>query len=199
MVDCTGSSDEPTPPLLQVQAPDEGRDLLTCGQCSQAFPLGHILAFIQHKQGGCRSRSQAQNASATPPSPANRAQQRVAQAKPGPGFIELRRGEPSYFTCQQCEGVFPSAWALLQHAQHTHSFSIYQEDMEGAADMRGGEGLTEHKPAAATLDPRHLSQALASAFQPSSRPLFSRRGTQQPCCSCLHVKPPAETRCLSFF
>ncbi|KAF0030397.1 hypothetical protein F2P81_017128 [Scophthalmus maximus] len=202
MVDCTGSSDEPTPPLLQVQAPDEGRDLLTCGQCSQAFPLGHILAFIQHKQGGCRSRSQAQNASATPPSPANRAQQRVAQAKPGPGFIELRRGaasdrvwgeapgmkvkvepskavleEPSYFTCQQCEGVFPSAWALLQHAQHTHSFSIYQEDMEGAADMRGGEGLTEHKPAAATLDPRHLSQALASAFQPSVLRLGRSRQT----------------------
>lgn len=34
--------------------------------------------------------------------------------------------------------------------------------------MTGGKGgFKEHKPAAATLDPRHLSQALASAFQPS--------------------------------
>ena len=76
--------------------------------------------------------------------------------------------EPSYFTCQQCDGVFPSAWALLQHAQHTHFFSIYQEDVDGAMDMSGGEGFKEHKPAAATLDPRHLSQALASAFQPTA-------------------------------
>ncbi|XP_034459208.1 zinc finger protein 296 [Hippoglossus hippoglossus] len=197
MVDGTGSPEDPIPPPPppppppQVQAPSEGRDLLTCGKCSQAFPLAHILAFIQHKQGGCSFRSQASNATTTPPSPANRTQQRVANAKLGPGFIELRRGaagdqvwgeepgvkaepskavpeEPSYFTCQQCDGVFPSAWALLQHAQHTHFFSIYQEDMDGAMDMRGGEGLKEHKPAAATLDPRHLSQALASAFQPTA-------------------------------
>lgn len=84
--------------------------------------------------------------------------------------------EPSYFTCQQCEGVFQSAWALLQHAQHTHSFSIYQEDEED--DIRGGGGrLKEHKPAAATLDPRHLSQALASAFQPSALRLGRSRQT----------------------
>ena len=82
----------PPPPPPQVRAPDDGRDLLTCGQCSRAFPLAHILAFIQHKQGGCRSRNQAPSANATPPSPANRAQQRVANAEPGPGFIELRRG-----------------------------------------------------------------------------------------------------------
>ncbi|XP_071352000.1 zinc finger protein 296 [Trachinotus anak] len=203
MADGTGSSDDPPPPPPpQVRAPNEGRDLLTCGQCCQAFPLAHILAFIQHKQGGCRSRSQAPNTSATPPSPANRAQQHVVNAELGPGFIELRRGaardrnwgeepgvkvkaepskavpeEPSYFTCQQCEGVFPSAWALLQHAQHTHSFSIYQEDVEDDADMRGGGGLKEHKPAAATLDPRHLSQALASAFQPSALRLGRSRQT----------------------
>ncbi|XP_076590445.1 zinc finger protein 296 [Chaetodon auriga] len=199
MADASSPSDNqppPPPPPPQVQAPDEGRDLLTCGQCSRAFPLAHILAFIQHKQGGCRSRRQAPDANATPPSPANRAQQRVAGAELGPGFIELRRGaargeelgvkaehskavpgEPSYFACQQCEGVFQSAWALLQHAQHTHSFSIYQEDEED--DIRGGGGgrLKEHKPAAATLDPRHLSQALASAFQPSALRLSRSRQT----------------------
>lgn len=85
-----GSSGDPPPP--QVQAPDEGRDLLTCGQCSQSFPLAHILAFIQHKQGGCSSRSGAADPSgAAPPSPANRAGR---QQVPGtrPGFIELRRG-----------------------------------------------------------------------------------------------------------
>ncbi|XP_019966532.1 zinc finger protein 296 [Paralichthys olivaceus] len=201
MADGTGSPDDPNPPPppLQVQALNEGHDLLTCGKCSQAFPLAHILAFIQHKQGGCRFQSQAQNATTTPPSPANQAKQHLANAKLGPGFIELRRGaagdrvwgeepgakvepskavpeEPSYFTCQQCDGVFPSAWALLQHAQHTHFFSIYLEDVEGAADMGGG-GLKEHKPAAATLDPRHLSQALASAFQPSALRLGRSRQT----------------------
>ncbi|KAM3875199.1 zinc finger protein 296 [Diretmus argenteus] len=175
------------PPEIRVC--DQGRDLLTCGQCSQAFPLAHILAFIQHKQGGCRSRNQGPRAD-TPRSPASRAQQHIT-ADLGAGFIELRRGadkdsswgeeghkkvkaepnktvEPSYFTCQQCEGVFPSAWVLLQHAQHTHSFSIYQEDEE--EKRRGGRrgGLKHHKAPAATLDPRHLSQALASAFQPSA-------------------------------
>ncbi|KAM4627546.1 LOW QUALITY PROTEIN: zinc finger protein 296 [Polymixia lowei] len=184
-----------SPPEVRLRG--EGRDLLTCGQCSQAFPLAHILAFIQHKQGGCSSRSQAPNAN-TPPSPASRAQQRGTSAQLGAGFIELRRGtdgdrswgegeepsvrvkaepnktvaeEPSYFTCHQCEGVFPSAWALLQHAQHTHSFSIYQESEEDEEEKRGEEegGLKRHKPAAAILNPRHLSQALASAFQPPLR------------------------------
>uniref|UniRef100_A0A3Q3G3R2 Zinc finger protein 296 n=1 Tax=Labrus bergylta TaxID=56723 RepID=A0A3Q3G3R2_9LABR len=182
----------------------ECRDLLTCGQCSRAFPLAHILSFIQHKQGGCRSRNHAPNTNATPPSPANRTLQNVANAEPGPGFIELRRGaprergwgeepgarvkaehnrapeEPSYFTCQQCEGVFPSAWSLLQHAQHTHSFSIYQEDVEEDTDTRRGRGrrgIKEQKPAAATLDPRHLSQALSSAFQPSALRLSRSRQT----------------------
>ncbi|XP_053176215.1 zinc finger protein 296 [Scomber japonicus] len=204
MSDGTSTSEE-QPSAPQVRAPDEGRDLLTCGQCSRAFPLAHILAFIQHKQGGCRSQNQAPNASTTPPSPANQAQQRVLGAELGPGFIELRRGaarnrvawgvepgvkvkaelgkavpsEPSYFACQQCEGVFPSAWALLQHAQHIHSFSIYQEDEEDDIDMRGGErgGLKDNKPAAATLDPRHLGQALASAFQPSAVRLGRSRQT----------------------
>ncbi|XP_061136155.1 zinc finger protein 296 isoform X1 [Syngnathus typhle] len=189
----------PTPHIL---TPDGGGDLLTCGQCSRAFPLAHILAFIQHKQGGCLPRNQALEAGAAPRSPAHRALQRhcasdgtltAAVAALGQGFIELRREEaearerawgaelglkvkvepgkagseePSYFTCQQCEGVLPSAWALLQHAQHAHSLSIYQEE-EDDEDIRAS--LKENKPAAATLDPRHLSQALASAFQPTLR------------------------------
>lgn len=93
-VDGAGSSDG-QPPLLpppQVPACEEGRDLLTCGQCSQAFPLAHILAFIQHKQGGCRSRNLATIANTTPHSPANRAQQSVTNSDLGPGYIELRRG-----------------------------------------------------------------------------------------------------------
>uniref|UniRef100_A0A672IPA6 C2H2-type domain-containing protein n=1 Tax=Salarias fasciatus TaxID=181472 RepID=A0A672IPA6_SALFA len=157
-----------------VRPADEGRDLLTCGQCSQAFPLAHILAFIQHKQGGCGTRNLAPNASATPPSPAGRARQQVLLISSCPSLFPVGE-EPSYFTCQQCEHVFPSAWALLQHAQHTHSFSIYQEDEED--DTNPGGGGARHKPAAAVLDPRHLNQALASAFnpQPSSVSLSSDR------------------------
>lgn len=82
------SEERPSPPRVRAH---EGRDLLTCGQCSRAFPLAHILAFIQHKQGGCRSGNQAPDANA-PPSPASRARQNVAGAELGPGFIELRRG-----------------------------------------------------------------------------------------------------------
>ncbi|XP_026171799.1 zinc finger protein 296 [Mastacembelus armatus] len=218
VADGTGSSGNqpPFPPPSQAQAPNEGHDLLTCGQCSQAFPLAHILAFIQHKQGGCLSRNQAQNANATPPSPANRARQSFI-AELGPGFIELRRGTardrvwaeetgvktklessktvpeaPSCFTCQQCECVFSTAWALLQHAQHIHSFSIYQEDEEDDVDMRGGRGsLKEHKSAAATLDPRHLSQTLASAFQPSVLRLSRSRQTHAPSSSSSTVNSQA--------
>uniref|UniRef100_A0A3Q2UTN2 Zinc finger protein 296 n=1 Tax=Haplochromis burtoni TaxID=8153 RepID=A0A3Q2UTN2_HAPBU len=184
-----------------LSAIQQGRDLLTCGQCCQAFPLAHILAFIQHKQGGCTARNLASNAA--PPSPAGRARQHVASAELGPGFIELRRGaarepvwgeepgvkvkaehskaEPLYFICQQCEAVFQSAWLLLQHAQHTHSFSIYQED-EGDAVMegRGSRDLKDHKSAAAILDPRHLTQALASAFQPSVPRLGRSRQSHGP-------------------
>ncbi|TWW77173.1 zinc finger protein 296 [Takifugu flavidus] len=187
----------PAPPPLPpapppVPALGEDRDLLTCGQCSQSFPLAHILAFIQHKQGDCRAHNRARHASATPPSPANHAEG-VPDAEPVPGFIELRRGgwgeepgtkaelcrtatrEPSHFACQQCEAVFPSAWVLLQHAQHAHELSIYQED--AGVDRRGRRGgLKGQKPAAAILDPRHLSQALASAFQPS--PLHPGRSRQ---------------------
>uniref|UniRef100_A0A8C5B0X0 Zinc finger protein 296 n=1 Tax=Gadus morhua TaxID=8049 RepID=A0A8C5B0X0_GADMO len=181
------SEGAPPPP------PMGGRDLLTCGQCCQAFPLANILAFIQHKQGGCPPRGPAHSAD-TPPSPAGRVRQSARSGGPpaGAGFIELRRGlvsggaglhgvlkaepnktdpeEPSFFSCQQCGGVLPSAWALLQHAQHTHSLSLYQEGEEGEEEQGGGGGghaLQRHQTA--TLDPRQLSQALASAFQPSGR------------------------------
>lgn len=81
----------PPPPPPRVPAPGEDRDLLTCGQCSQSFPLAHILAFIQHKQGDCSARNQARRAGATPPSPADHAES-VPDPEPVPGFIQLRRG-----------------------------------------------------------------------------------------------------------
>ncbi|XP_054454367.1 LOW QUALITY PROTEIN: zinc finger protein 296 [Anoplopoma fimbria] len=196
----TSSDNRPPPPAPQVRAPGEGRDLLTCGQCSRAFPLAHILAFIQHKQGaaapGTKPRTPTPRPLACQPGAAacrrrraraglHRAEERGQGLGEEPGVkVKAEHGkavteEPSYFTCQQCEGLFPSAWALLQHAQHTHSFSIYQEDEEEDTDMRGGRrgGLQEHKPATATLDPRHLSQALASAFKPSPLRLSRSRQT----------------------
>lgn len=191
---------EDLPIAPQLMAPSEARDLLTCGQCSRAFPLAHILAFIQHKQGGCRSKTQTVSANNAPPSPANRAHQHSAKNDPGPGFIELKRAtigteafgeepgvrvkmepdktvpeEPTTFTCQQCEGLFSSAWSLLQHAQHSHAFSIYQEDEEEDGHFRAAK---VNRPATATLDPRHLSQTLASAFQPSALRLARSRQTE---------------------
>lgn len=162
------------PPLHEVGV----RDLLTCGQCGQAFPLAHILTFIQHKQGGCGS-ARALPQDHTPQSPANR----TLRCGPGTpveaGYVELRRmtdrrckeepgarveakraEEPSIFTCQACQCVFSNAWALLQHAQNTHSLNIYHVEDDAIAQPS--------KPAAAMMDPRHLGATLATAFQPSS-------------------------------
>lgn len=80
-----------SPPPEQTPQPEVGgRDLLTCGQCGQAFPLAHILTFIQHKQGGCGS-ARATPHSHTPQSPANR----MVRSGQGPpveaGYVELRR------------------------------------------------------------------------------------------------------------
>lgn len=176
-----------SPSPERMPPPDDGgRDLLTCGQCGQAFPLAHILTFIQHKQGRC-STARAQPQGHTPPSPANRTQVEA-------GFVELRRmtgrrwkeepgvrveanraEEPSIFTCQVCQCVFSSAWTLLQHAQNAHSLSIYQVEDDTIAH-------TSKPPA--TMDPRHLGAALASAFQPSS--VRSARSHKLP-----HISTPA--------
>ncbi|XP_016307547.1 B-cell lymphoma/leukemia 11A-like isoform X1 [Sinocyclocheilus anshuiensis] len=168
-----------SPSPEQVPQPDDrGRDLLTCGQCGQAFPLAHILTFIQHKQGGCgtaRARPQVH----TPPSPANRTLRFGRGTQVEAGYVELQRmtdkrwkeepgvrveanraEEPSIFTCQVCQCVFSSAWTLLQHAQNAHSLNIYQVE---------DDTITQTSKPAATMDPRHLGATLASAFQPSSR------------------------------
>ncbi|TST73071.1 CLK4-associating serine/arginine rich protein [Bagarius yarrelli] len=153
-----------------------GSDLLTCGQCGQAFPLAQILAFIQHKQGGC-SRTGDDPLEHTPQSPANHAFRRGPGTQLKTDFVELKRttgrhweeepgveaepkraDEPSSFTCLVCEYVLPSAWALLQHAQHTHSLSLYQVDASNPQ---------KPKPAA-MMDPRHLGATLASAFHTST-------------------------------
>ncbi|KAG9272816.1 B-cell lymphoma/leukemia 11A-like [Astyanax mexicanus] len=168
------SPDHVTPPSCG------GSDLLTCGQCGQAFPLAHILTFIQHKQGGCSS-VQARAISHTPQSPANRTLRRGPGAQVEVGYVELRKvtdrrwetepgvkaetnqaDEPSSFTCQVCECVLPNAWALLQHAQHVHSLNLYQVD---------GNHMPEASKPAATMDPRHLGATLASAFHSTSKRL----------------------------
>ncbi|XP_036820762.1 B-cell lymphoma/leukemia 11A isoform X1 [Oncorhynchus mykiss] len=204
--------------LPQVRGREESRDLLTCGQCDQAFPLARILAFIQHKQGGCRSRNHGPNTH-TPPSPANRTQQRGAVTQVEAGFVELRRvtdrskaeehsvkvepnitaEEPSCFTCQLCECVLPSAWALLQHAQHTHSFSIYQED--GEKEEKMGRGGHQHSKPAATLDPCQLSHTLATAFHPSALRLphiFRPRQNRRPASQASSTPSSRERQALNF-
>ncbi|XP_072551281.1 zinc finger protein 296 [Salminus brasiliensis] len=169
------------PSLDQVLPPATGgSDLLTCGQCGQAFPLAHILTFIQHKQGGCSS-IRAGATSHTPQSPANHALRRGPGVQVEVGYVELRKvtdrrwetepgvkaeanqaDEPSSFTCLVCECVLPTAWTLLQHAQHAHSLNLYQVD---------GNHMPEMSKPAATMDPRHLGATLASAFHSTSKRL----------------------------
>ncbi|KAG5269466.1 hypothetical protein AALO_G00202340 [Alosa alosa] len=148
--------DDPEPavsPSLNTSSPPKtvGPDVLTCGQCGQAFPLGHILDFIQHKQGGC-GRYGAGHQSHAPPSPTTSCMLRCSPgAQVGMGYVELRRvmdrsswpeeserhnavtEEPSSIICQVCQTVCLSAWSLLQHAQHTHSFNLYQVDEDANA------------------------------------------------------------------
>ncbi|KAK1785125.1 hypothetical protein P4O66_018539 [Electrophorus voltai] len=181
-------SDAPESGMTPVSAPspdltadpaDGGSDLLTCGQCGQAFPLAHILTFIQHKQGGCGNARTALLSHA-PPSPANHVVKRGPGAQVEAGYMALSRmtdrqweeepggkaeasraGEPSSFTCQTCECVLPSAWALLQHAQHIHSMSLYQVEANTSPELS--------KPPA-MMDPRHLGATLASAFHSKRLP-----------------------------
>uniref|UniRef100_A0A8C1T2D5 C2H2-type domain-containing protein n=1 Tax=Cyprinus carpio TaxID=7962 RepID=A0A8C1T2D5_CYPCA len=161
-LDSTVIPADSSPSPEQMPQPDDGgRDLLTCGQCGQAFPLAHILTFIQHKQGGCgtaRARPQVH----TPPSPANRTQQFGQGTQVEAGYVELRRMtdrrwkeepgvrvEPSIFTCQVCQCVFSSAWTLLQHAQNAHSLNIYQPSSRRSAPV--------HKPPhGSSIAPRDL-------------------------------------------
>ncbi|XP_076846269.1 LOW QUALITY PROTEIN: zinc finger protein 296 [Brachyhypopomus gauderio] len=167
-------------PDLSAESAVGGSDLLTCGQCGQAFPLAHILTFIQHKQGGCGGAGTGPLSHA-PPSPANHVVRRGPGAQVEAGYMALRRmtdrrweeepggkaeasraDEPSSFTCLACECVLPSAWALLQHAQHIHSLSLYQAEASMTPELA--------KPAA-TMDPRHLGATLASAFHTASKRL----------------------------
>ncbi len=90
LTDAPDSTVIPADTLLSAQPDDGGRDLLTCGQCGQAFPLAHILTFIQHKQGGCGTAS-AQPQVHTPPSPANRTQRFGQGTQVEAGYVELRR------------------------------------------------------------------------------------------------------------
>ncbi|KAM9481606.1 zinc finger protein 296 [Clarias gariepinus] len=165
-----------------------GSDLLTCGQCGQAFPLAHILNFIEHKQGGCSS-TRAGPLDHTPQSPANHTFRRGPGAQLESGYVELKRttgrrweedpgvkaehnraDEPSSFTCLVCECVLSSAWALLQHAQHAHSLSLYQVE----------DNYPRKPKPAAMMDPRHLGATLASAFVTTSSGMKRLPRSNQP-------------------
>ncbi|XP_026992217.1 zinc finger protein 296 isoform X1 [Tachysurus fulvidraco] len=178
----SGNRSDAPEPIVTPSSPsspdhvDECSDLLTCGQCGLAFPLAHILTFIQHKQGGC-NHTRAGPVDHTPQSPANHAFRHGPGVQMKTDYVELKRttgrrwekepgvkaelnqaDEPSSFTCLVCECVLPSAWALLQHAQHTHSLSLYQVETSHPQKTK----------AAAMMDPRHLGATLASAFHTST-------------------------------
>lgn len=93
LVICPSDDPEPSVTPSSPCSPDhvaEGSDLLTCGQCGQAFPLAHILTFIQHKQGGC-SRTRAGPLDHTPQSPANHAFRHGPGVQLKTDYVELKR------------------------------------------------------------------------------------------------------------
>ncbi|XP_031241444.1 zinc finger protein 296 [Mastomys coucha] len=77
-------------------------DLLTCGRCRKIFPLGAIIAFMDHKKQGC---------------------QLLQVSDPISESKELKA-----LSCLQCGRQYPSAWKLLCHAQWDHGLCIYQTE-----------------------------------------------------------------------
>ncbi|KAK3562707.1 hypothetical protein QTP86_005607 [Hemibagrus guttatus] len=130
-------------------------DLLTCGQCQETFPLGHILLFIEHKKKQCHGPAGAHGcydkmADRSSPSPPRTELRKVEEPveigiqvtpedederllTPLKGICPKQesglagRDEPSSYVCTTCKQPFPSAWFLLQHAQNTHGMRIYLE------------------------------------------------------------------------
>ncbi|GAB1291665.1 Zinc finger protein 296 [Apodemus speciosus] len=79
---------------------DKHPDLLTCGRCGESFPLGAIIAFMDHKKQGC---------------------QLLQVSCPISGSTELKA-----LSCLQCGRQYTNAWKLLCHAQWDHGLCIYQ-------------------------------------------------------------------------
>ncbi|XP_034373978.1 zinc finger protein 296 [Arvicanthis niloticus] len=79
---------------------DKHPDLLTCGRCGKIFPLGSIIAFMDHKKQGC---------------------QLLQVSSP---ILESKELKP--LSCLQCGRQYTSAWKLLCHAQWDHGLCIYQ-------------------------------------------------------------------------
>ncbi|XP_021024186.1 zinc finger protein 296 [Mus caroli] len=79
---------------------DKHPDLLTCGRCGKIFPLGAIIAFMDHKKQGC---------------------QLLQVSDPISESKELKA-----LSCLQCGRQYTSPWKLLCHAQWDHGLCIYQ-------------------------------------------------------------------------
>ncbi|XP_074048758.1 zinc finger protein 296 [Macrotis lagotis] len=130
-----GGPPRPGPARLLPAALRSCPDLLTCGRCLLTFPLGQIVAFIEHKRGRC---------------------QRPAWGRGPDPEGDAGSPEPSAFSCSSCGSWFMGAWNLLRHAQETHGLAIYQSrpgpGEDGAAASRSrshacdfcGKGFRSH-------------------------------------------------------
>uniref|UniRef100_A0A4X1W2S0 Zinc finger protein 296 n=1 Tax=Sus scrofa TaxID=9823 RepID=A0A4X1W2S0_PIG len=98
----------PLTPNPQDRQPwtDKHPDLLTCGRCTQTFPLEAITAFMDHKKLGC---------------------QLFRGPSPSQGS---ERDDQKALSCLRCGRQFTGAWKLLRHVQWDHGLSIYQTEPE---------------------------------------------------------------------
>ena len=103
----------PDPSLVSPVAGAAGeRDLLTCGQCQTNFPLGDILAFIEHKRrlcrgtGGCYEKPGDRGSGSSSPSPPRAGPVEIGiQVTPFGEEDEHKRLTPARGICPKQENV----------------------------------------------------------------------------------------------
>nr|XP_032812067.1 B-cell lymphoma/leukemia 11A-like [Petromyzon marinus] len=161
-------------------------DLLTCGFCHLSLPLSQILRFIEHKTRACPAPGSIPaptglSAVLWPPDQGPRAGPSALTGF-SPRLLATTTSfehpgsqaapEPSAFVCRSCRARFPTAWSLLQHAQHTHRLGVYIE---------GGSFTTLAPPSSPEGSSRSPSGASrGSADAPADAPLPDRRTAAPP-------------------
>ncbi|CAM9593452.1 unnamed protein product [Lampetra planeri] len=185
------------------------RDLLTCGLCHLSLPLSQILRFIEHKSRACPAPGSipAPTGLSAVLSPPDQGPCAGSSAHTGfsPRLLATTASfehpgsqaapEPSAFVCRSCRARFPTAWSLLQHAQHTHRLGIYIEggsfttlappsSPEGSSRSPSGSADAPLPDRRTAAPPAHVDGSGVSAFgllvEPWLRAALSHAQTPRP-------------------